>query len=397
MDTLLVNGKSFGNSERYGAVSAAMSLVHAIAQQRPDLPVHVFIPLPPGRTAPSGFPPNVRIHPSVSRLYRRATGRGLWEQFVLPGKLRRFTGSVVLLNPTGTAPVTRPTNLPQAMVVHGLAFRNRQWYSASFARYMDHMIRTAPRRGVQLVSVSEAARRELEEVFPRCGAVAIPNGVDAPLQSPPEGSGIRRPFILFLGSRNPCKNLNRAIDGYLRLRRNDRSIPRLVVAGGEKPIFKNEMVNAVADEVEFVGYLDGARKWAALREASALLFPSLQETFGLPVAEALKVGAPVVAADLPVLRELYGDAVTFVDPMDPSDIARGIGEALRGDGDPAAAAARGMEVAGRYTWGRAASDYLDLLERLVTPSAVAAPSDTTGSTQSGGSSAFSNEQGTQTG
>jgi glycosyltransferase involved in cell wall biosynthesis len=78
---------------------------------------------------------------------------------------------------------------------------------------------------------------------------------------------------------------------------------------------------------------------------------SLYEGFGLPVLEAMACGAPVVASTAPALRELGGDAVVAVDPLDPDAIAHGLEEAIARRDD---LRARGLERAGGYTWQRTA-------------------------------------------
>ena len=95
------------------------------------------------------------------------------------------------------------------------------------------------------------------------------------------------------------------------------------------------------------------RGGAATRGASVLAFPSRQEGFGLPPLEAMAVGVPVVAADLPVLRETLGDQAELVDASDPVELAGAIGKALADDGGPEAGAARRAHAA-RFTWAACA-------------------------------------------
>ncbi len=98
--------------------------------------------------------------------------------------------------------------------------------------------------------------------------------------------------------------------------------------------------------------------------AKAFVFPSFAEGFGLPPLEAMAAGVPVVCSDIPVFREVYGDAVLYVDPNRPESIAEGVREVLAGDGSSARIASRGRARADRYRRGRSVNAYLDLIRSM---------------------------------
>ena len=107
-----------------------------------------------------------------------------------------------------------------------------------------------------------------------------------------------------------------------------------------------------SSRVRTLGYLDEADLRCVVAGATALVLPSRDEGFGLPVLEAMATGVPVVCSDLPALREIAGGLATFVPPEDPAALATAL-VAIAGDGgnggDPVAAAARRAHAA-RYTW-----------------------------------------------
>ena len=224
-------------------------------------------------------------------------------------------------------------------------------------RAYSRLVRGCLRWGDHLCTVSEASRRDIIELF------AVPPGrVTNTYQSavpavPPEGldawlSGLfglqRDGYFLFFGALEPKKNLGRLLEAYLS---SGLQTP-LVMVGGRawksetelrllKPDPNGKGV-ASAKQVRQFEYVP--RDWLAglIQGARAVLFPSLYEGFGLPVLEAMQLGAPVLTSTESSLPEVAGAAALLVDPYDTSAIA----DALRRlDGDPALRAR--LSAAGR--------------------------------------------------
>jgi glycosyltransferase involved in cell wall biosynthesis len=354
---IAVNGKSFGERHPGGAVRVARTLLEHVAAARPDWRFDLL--LPAGADSAGGaWPANVRCRalgpPAASR---GSYGRSLWEQLVLPSAIRRDGGYAALLNLTNSAPAWLSPSVPQLLLLHDAGFVNDAWISGAYSRYLRSIVRAARRRGVRLVTVSATSADELRRAFPGLGAIeVVHNGVSVP-PGPYGPAPVPGPYVLYLGSINPRKNLAGAIAGYEAFRRRTSAAEWLVVAGAEKAIFRRQGLPA-GDDVLFLGYVDDATKWRLLAHARALLLPSFLEGFGLPVLEAIGVGTPAVVSDIPVFRELFEGAAEFVDPHSPDDIARGLAAALRGAPPPAEPLLR------RFDWRTAASRYVELIETL---------------------------------
>lgn len=221
----------------------------------------------------------------------------------------------------------------------------------------------------QRICVSAAVA---DEVSARWGltSTVIPNGVDsARFHAGRLDAAGRRGwadrlgrYVLSLGGIEPRKGSLDLLEGYavLRERHRDLGDVRLVLAGGET-LFDYRDYRAAFDvraqqlgvAVEVLGPVPDPLLPALVAQASALGFVSRREGFGLAALEALAAGVPVVANDLPVLREVLGDAVTWV--TGPESIADGLSRVLREPPDPAL----GRAVAARYTWDAAARAHLD--------------------------------------
>lgn len=355
---IAVNGKSLGVAEQGGAVRVAHNVIRHMALAAPDVQFDILLP---GAMPNADLPANVTlraVHP-----LRRADGlrKSVWEQLLLPAYVRRAGVYSLLLNLTNSAPVLRSPGVPQLLLLHDAGFLNREWFSAAYSRYVTWLVRAAGRRGIRIVTVSETAAEQLHGAFsglPR--PAAIPNGIDDPpagIQPPTD----MPPYVLFLGSLNPRKNLAGALQGFRLYKEQTGGELQLAVVGAEKSLFRTVAAGAAAtDDVRFLGYVDESRKWSLLCGAQALLLPSFLEGFGLPVGEAIKLGTPVVVSDIPVFHELFGDIPVYVTPESPASIAAGLTNVLNGAGVGRAAPEHRQAFAARFAWSTAAAKYLKL-------------------------------------
>lgn len=173
-------------------------------------------------------------------------------------------------------------------------------------------------------------------------------GVDEIFLSPPAPAepAIAGPYVLFVGTPEPRKNLDRLVEAMAQLRA--RGFPhRLAIAGaggwGD--------VRLGPDQAVLLGRVSDAELVSLYAHASCLALPSLHEGFGLTAVEAMAVGTPVVAGRAGALPEITGNAAVLVDPYDPGAIADGIERALR---DRDSLIALGRKRASEFSWKRTA-------------------------------------------
>jgi glycosyltransferase involved in cell wall biosynthesis len=137
----------------------------------------------------------------------------------------------------------------------------------------------------------------------------------------------------------------------------------LVITGagpGDDPLTPVVEECGLVDWVDLRGWVDAAELADLRSRARALAFPTLAEGFGLPVLEAMVIGLPVIASDLPVLREVGGDAAVWFDPRDPASIAAALRTVAT---DPEAmlrASQAGLAQAAGFSWRRVAEETLDV-------------------------------------
>lgn len=183
--------------------------------------------------------------------------------------------------------------------------------------------------------------------------------------------GIKGPYVLYVGTIEPRKNLTRLLLAYQKLRDRRETVHKLVLCGGRG--WNNEGFYATLeklpnkDDVLITGYLSDAEKNTLLSHADAFVFPSLYEGFGVPPLEAMHWGAPVVCSNAASLPEVAGDAACYVDPLSVESIAEGIEQVLT-DGHYARRLAEAGKIrCQRFDWdvsvGKLAQIYTDLAGR----------------------------------
>ncbi len=192
-----------------------------------------------------------------------------------------------------------------------------------------------------VVTISEFARGGIEKHLkvPAERIRVIPLGVDIREFTPHLGE--REEFVLYPARGWPHKN-HAALLAAMELLRVDRPGLRLVLTGGNL-----DALGSMPEWVERRGLVSRDELLGLYRSASALVFPSLYEGFGLPPLEAMASGCPVAASNAGSIPEVCGDAAVLFDPTDPADIARGVREAIAAGPE---LSQRGLVRAAQFTW-----------------------------------------------
>jgi len=314
------------------------------------------------------FDPRVfAAHERVDWTVGDAPALGLRAPFATGAWLRRLGGDVYLspfyLKPVG-APMPAVLTLPDAMHLAREA-EPTAWLRMRFGLALRHA-----RGAAAAITPSEFSRRELirRVHFPAARLHLIPQGVPPRAEAPPERpAGVpERAFALVVGGNRPHKDL-RTLARAWKLLGAARPLD-LVGAGPADPRFPSLADLARAEGAAGVCAL-GAVSPAALEwlyaNATLLVFPSRYEGFGFPLLEAAARGTPVLAADIPALRELGDGVARFVAPGDAEAWAAAVRE-LAGD---AAARARmraaGLAAAAAHDYARVAERTWALLEQVV--------------------------------
>jgi glycosyltransferase involved in cell wall biosynthesis len=234
-------------------------------------------------------------------------------------------------------------------------------------------VRRALRVSERTVCVSEFGRRQVMDAFstPEARLPVIHNWVPEGFLEVEETAGERASpvvgdYLLFVGNRYAYKNLGGLLAA-LRLLLPEFPGLRAVVVGvqkGTRGDAERLMASLGNRVVEFPRATDDELK-ALYARAKVFVFPSFMEGFGLPPLEALALGVPVVCSDIPVIREVCGDAVRYSDPFDPRSIADQVRSALMEVEENRVFAGKGRERVRRFSRERSLRQYLDLFRSLI--------------------------------
>lgn len=261
--------------------------------------------------------------------------------------------------------------VPSVVTVHDVIHLIDPAFGLLAREYARFMIRSAVARARDVITVSDYTKRNLIGLFhtPADKIRVIPNGggdgftrtENEAIKKTAQKYGVTPGYYLFVGSDRPHKNLN-AVAQALRLMGEDSFF---VVAGrvgdGSKKLFAG-----VEGKVRFIGQNMEKTDMAALYSgASALLFPSFHEGFGLPPLEAMACGTPVVASNASCMPEILGDSAVMADPLDYRSMADALIKLKNDLAYRAGYIARGRERVRIYSWEKAARMTLEVYEGSV--------------------------------
>ncbi len=325
--------------------------------------------------------------------YQRKTRSGI-AQLGYTLFLRQFTADLHHI-PLNAVPLWMPK--PYVVTIHDMStllFANQKGYRNNLRRFY---LRRGLLRADRVLAVSSATRRDVETVLgiPSNRVQVVYNAPDPafrqpgtpPLAGPGERqfgypSEIQRvldrylihyPFLLYVGRTNPQKNIPRLVEAFAVLRGQMRDHLlykdlRLIIIGDEiskNPALRQAVIQSrVEDVVRFLGFVPIETLRAFYQAASAFVFPSLYEGFGLPPLEAMACGTPVVCSNVSSLPEVVGDAAMVVNPENVFDIARGMREVLLDNKLRTGLIERGLQHAGSFSWERAAAEVLQAYEEI---------------------------------
>lgn len=284
----------------------------------------------------------------------------LWEQVDLPLFLLKHKNPL-LLNFGSPGPIFYTNRI---VTVHDISFYiHPAWFSKKYYYYYRLVTPVFTRLSKKVITVSEFSKNEIKRLIgiPDDKITVIHNAVSRTLTKRRSKTSLKKErYILTVASLDPRKNLVRLVEAYKQAGIGKEI--KLVLAGRIDPIFNMDIPEEIL--ANSVGYVPDEELASLYENATLFVYPSLYEGFGIPPLEAMSLGCPVILSDIPVFREIFGDAACYVDAYKTMSIRDGILRVLTDETYRDELIRKGLEKASHYNWERSAEKLVGIINLL---------------------------------
>ena len=289
---IYINGK-FLAQKATGVQKYAIGIALALQKSHPD----VIILTPRGKHETCGL--------KIKKI--GLLGGTLWEQICLPLFLI-FKKHSLLLNFCNSAPLLIKS---QVITLHDLAFRkNKYWFGRAFRLWYNFLIPKICRNSQKIITVSELIKKEICTAYSITSEkiIIVPNGI--PEMHFDEVKPFAFNYLFLTGIYNPRKNATFLLSLLSEIKNRNLHV---VGVGENADIYKNIAIPE-DDHLHLLKYVSNKQYYTFLKHATALVFPSEYEGFGIPVLEALSLGTPVIVPDVSLYQESFGEMPIYYLP-----------------------------------------------------------------------------------
>jgi len=306
---------------------------------------------------------------------------GDWEQMKLPALAKKLDLDVLHCT-ANTGPLK--TVVPVLLTLHDIIFMEQLDFKGSMYQNAGNVYRrlVVPRLVKKcrfIITVSEFEKNNIVERLrlPEEKVLVVYNAVserfhntfsEAEVKAFREQYRLPEKYILFLGNTAPKKNTANVIKAYAAYCKATQAPVPMVLLDYSKELVEEQLKEmkqeGLISQFIFPGYVQHSQMPLVYNAATLFLYPSLRESFGLPILEAMACGVPVITSNTSSMPEVAGNAAQLVDPFSYESIAEGITTVLCSSSHQAALKQKGLERAGFFNWQVAAKQVLSLYERF---------------------------------
>jgi glycosyltransferase involved in cell wall biosynthesis len=310
-----------------------------------------------------------------------------WEQIALP-KAAKHYGCDVLHCTSNTAPFF--TDIPLITILHDIIYMESSYLkllnsSASTYQKFGNIYRklVVPRvvkKSKKVITVSHFEKNRISEFFGIKGDTkldAIYNGVsehfkpitnNEELKRVKEAYNLPDQYFFFLGNTDPKKNTKGTLKAFSDFLKQTVSNHKLVMLDYDK-IELNKLLVEIDDtnlinHIVLTGYVINTDLPAIYSQCDVFLYPSLRESFGIPMLEAMSCNVPVITSNTSSMPEVSGGAAHIINPFNPEEITQGLIEILQNETYRKSLCDKGLERSKQFSWNNMARDYLKLYELI---------------------------------
>ncbi|MBI3980596.1 glycosyltransferase family 4 protein [Candidatus Microgenomates bacterium] len=321
----------------------------------------------------SNIPQNITI--------RNITFTRLWTQLGLASEVV-FNPPDTLFIPAHTLPVLRSPKIKTVVTIHDLGYEFLpQYHQFPHKLYLNKSTEYAVAQASRLIAVSQSTKKDLIKKLncPEGKIEVIYEGYDKSIYNLQctmykrnevlRKYNLDKPFILFVGTLQPRKNIVRLIEAFSLIASSFKEPVELVIAGNKGWMYEEILAAPkkyrIENLVKFLGYTTEEDLPVLYSSTLCFCLPSLFEGFGLPVLEAMACGCPVLVSRTSSLPEVAGDAGIYVDPLNTQEIAKNLQSIISSNNLRLLKRKQSLEQAQKFSWEKCAEETIGLFERLI--------------------------------
>lgn len=281
----------------------------------------------------------------------------------------------VFFSPDGFIPLGM--RVPKVSMVHDVAYLRypemlqpwiRHFYATwmpRFLAYTDHIITVSEFSKAELIDGFKLPADKISVVYNGVSDIYKPHSSAQQMSTRLKYTG-GKPFMLYLGSIHPRKNITTLLKAYEHLQAHSPTDIQLILAGRPswhtKELMESITQSPMRGSIHMTGYVSAEVTSALLAAAELMVYPSLYEGFGLPVLESMACGTPVITSNVSALPEVAGDAALLFEPTDAGQLATCMEQLISDTSLRARLIAKGHERQSHFSWANTASGIYDILK-----------------------------------
>ena len=307
----------------------------------------------------------------------------VWEQKHLP--IAAEKDKIDLLHCTSnTAPVS--TKVPLVVTIHDIIYLEKwmitegSWYQRFGNLYRRWNVPSIAHKAEMIITVSEYERQRIidglkinpakvKAIYNACGSHFTAKRDEAALQAFKKKMSLPERFVLYLGNTDPKKNLPNVMKALGILHQRGKLDFKIVMPDFGKAhlynILKAQHNEHLMENIVLTGYIPNKELPDLYRLAEVFLYPSLRESFGIPILEAMACGTPVITSNTSAMPEVAGEGAILVDPNEPEQIANELLQLLEDGARRKQAVEYGIKRASMFSWRKTAEEVIQVYHSLM--------------------------------
>lgn len=308
----------------------------------------------------------------------------IWEQWALPRAAKKY-GCDVLHCTSNTAPVF--SKIPLVLILHDIIYlesisifkKAGTWYQKFGNMYRRWVVPPVVKRSKKVVTVSNYEKERIARFFNMDSnrLSAIYNGVGPHFQKISDQNYLSEiknkynlpdHFLFFLGNTDPKKNTKGVLKAFADFNTQSEKQYKLVMLDYNESALKSLLVEVghpeIREHIQLTGYVPNIEMPAIINQCKVFLYPSMRESFGIPILEGMACGVPVITSNTSSMPEIAEDAAHIVDPNKPEQITAGIVKILGDEDYRNLLVEKGLERSKYFSWRRMAEENLKLYKEL---------------------------------